>query len=71
MTYDQISDKIPPTAGEYNGDFSGDCLKFLEERGVPEQYRQRVYQRAWDEGHAYGYNEVLSHLDGLADIFRP
>lgn len=25
---------------------------------------------AWSEGHAYGYNEVLIHLDNYVDSFK-
>lgn len=37
---------------------------------IPEQYREKIYNFAWDLGHAYGYKEVLLYLQDLADIFK-
>lgn len=37
---------------------------------VPEEFHGVFSKHAWDEGHAYGYDEVLNHLEELVDIFR-
>lgn len=34
---------------------------------VPEEFRGALSQLAWDSGHAYGYHEVLNHLETLVD----
>lgn len=30
----------------------------------------RMYYKAWDSGHAYGYHEVLCHFEDLVEVFR-
>lgn len=46
---------------------------FLEEIGqqyaqeVPERYRDRVVQYAWEEGRSYGYAEVVVHLENIVE----
>lgn len=30
---------------------------------VPVEFHSNLKVKAWEEGHAYGYNEVLLHLD--------
>ena len=37
---------------------------------VPEQYREKVYSKAYQDGHSGGYYEVYQHLCELVDIFR-
>ena len=37
---------------------------------VPEQYREKVYAYAWDNGHSDGYYEVYLKLESLVDIFH-
>lgn len=37
---------------------------------VPEQYRDKVFAKAWSDGHSGGWNEVLYHLHKLVDIFK-
>ena len=37
---------------------------------VPEQYRAKVWSRAYDLGHSYGYSEIQNHLLDLVEIFE-
>lgn len=37
---------------------------------VPKEYQDKVYRLAYMNGHAYGLNEVKSHLIDLIDIFK-
>lgn len=37
---------------------------------VPEKYRDKVYQKAYDDGHSAGYYEVYLHLQDLVVIFE-
>lgn len=36
---------------------------------IPEQYRDKVWRYAWDQGHSAGYHEVQNHLVNLVGIF--
>jgi len=36
---------------------------------IPEQYRDKVYRQAWEDGHSSGYYEVYLKLDSLVEIF--
>lgn len=37
---------------------------------IPEQYRNKVWQKAWQIGHSSGYYEVYQCLCDLVDIFE-
>jgi hypothetical protein len=37
---------------------------------IPEQYRDKVYNYAYQAGHAYGYQEIYSKLQDLVEIFE-
>lgn len=36
---------------------------------IPEQYRDKIYQKAYDDGHSSGYYEIYINLCELVDIF--
>lgn len=36
---------------------------------IPEQYRDKVYTKAYEDGHSSGYYEVYLKLDSLIEIF--
>jgi hypothetical protein len=36
---------------------------------IPEQYREKVYAKAWSDGHSNGYHEVYSELVSLVELF--
>ena len=50
--------------------------KFLElalesikkEYGFNETISKIILEKAWEEGHAYGYKEVLLHIEELAEM---
>jgi len=50
--------------------FNKDCATYAVEQGVPEQYVQKIISKAWQDGHAYGYTEIVIHLDSLIEIFQ-
>lgn len=37
---------------------------------IPEQYQDKVYSRAYSDGHAYGFSEIYNILLGLVEIFN-
>lgn len=37
---------------------------------IPEQYRDKVYSYAWEQGHSSGYGEVYHYLCNLVNIFE-
>lgn len=34
----------------------------------PEKVRNKIFYKAWEDGHAYGHSEVLNHYDDLVDF---
>lgn len=36
---------------------------------IPQQYQEKVWKLAWNQGHSYGWSEVGYQLDILLDIF--
>lgn len=51
-------------------EFVVDSRKYLLESGVPNQYVDKCYYRAWEDGHSGGYSEVLNHLYDMIEIFK-
>lgn len=37
---------------------------------IPEQYRKKVWEKAWSDGHSYGYYEIYQKVVDLVDIFE-
>lgn len=37
---------------------------------VPQQYRDKLYSKAYEDGHSYGLNEVYIKLNNLIEIFE-
>lgn len=42
-------------------------LKYLR-LGVPDKVAARVFEKAWEDGHASGNHEVEQHYDDLSEI---
>jgi len=38
---------------------------------LPEEFRSAISYYAYEKGHAYGYEEVLSYLEQLVDALKP
>ncbi len=38
--------------------------------GIPEQYRDKVYSYAYENGHSSGYIEIYNYLLDLVEIFK-
>jgi hypothetical protein len=38
--------------------------------GVPSQYAKKVAEKAYEEGHSNGYEDVLAHLYSLVELFE-
>lgn len=39
-------------------------------KDIPEEFRGALSHMAWEEGHSYGYDEVLSHLREYVDSLK-
>ena len=61
----------------FYGDESMKLYSLLEEKikddsglnSIPEQYRDKVYSYAYEQGHGSGYGEVYNYLLDLVEIF--
>lgn len=70
MTYDEIQKYIKEDAysGPNGRDFYEDLMKLS---GVPDnELTARMYSLAWQNGHSYGYQEVLHHFRDLIWVFK-
>lgn len=55
---------------ELGRSFMEDLRTWLVALGVPPQYATKVAEKAYDDGHSGGYEEVLCEALGLVDLFR-
>ena len=44
------------------------CIK--NEYGFSDSISKMILDKAWEEGHAYGYKEVLLNIEELAEIVK-
>jgi len=61
--YDKISNEI-------NSELVGYIKEVAGLNSIPEKFRDKIWNKAWDDGHAYGYSEVYYKLLDLVDIFN-
>lgn len=38
--------------------------------GIPKEAFKRIWSKAWEDGHAYGYHEVISYFNDEMDLFE-
>jgi hypothetical protein len=60
----EIQSTLP--ADTWHEDFTAHLIYM----GVPTQYASKVASYAWQEGHSYGYSNVLSVAGDLIEIFN-
>lgn len=49
--------------------FDTDLKAALAADGVPAQYVNKIYSKAWEHGHSAGHHEILTWAMNLAEIF--
>lgn len=54
--------------GRMNALFEADCAAAEGMENHPK--RQRLWSKAWDEGHANGYNTILERYESFAEFLR-
>lgn len=58
-------------AGTYDKKSKDFRLDLFKAYGLMDNSKaDKAYSIAWDNGHAYGYMEVLSHFDVLVDLIK-
>lgn len=59
---------------DYNRDIDGHIEYAIKTyaglQNIPQQYRDKVWQKAWEDGHGYGFGEVYNKLCSLLEIFE-
>lgn len=40
----------------------------IDDYGFTQAQAEMIFSRAWDEGHSWGFNEVRTHFEDLADF---
>lgn len=48
-----------------NQEFAELQENLFDEYDIPQEFRGAISYKAWEDGHAYGYSEVISHLRDL------
>ena len=42
----------------------------FDNANIPQEFRSAISYHAYEQGHAYGYNEIFSHLSDLIEAFK-
>jgi hypothetical protein len=37
---------------------------------LPDWQKKKIWEKAWEDGHSYGFDEVYSDLSELANLFE-
>ena len=51
-----------------DGLFSDHLKLAMDHPGWPDSVFDAIYAKAWKDGHAFGYSEVLSHFSDLVEF---
>lgn len=72
MTYEEIYDKVQQ--GYYQSaivEFQHDCISYLTSAtDMPERMANKVFNKAWQDGHSWGLRSVLYEVDALREVFE-
>lgn len=66
-------EKIVKETKEYNNSIDVVIEQYIRQvalYSVPEQYKNKVYSKAYEYGHSSGFNEVFSKCVSLNEIFQ-
>jgi len=71
----EIYDTVVKECKSVNQKFEGILVEYIKEVSglnilVPEQYRDKVWEKAWSDGHSDGLYEVYNNLLSLVEIFE-
>jgi hypothetical protein len=53
---------------EIEDNFKSDLEKEFGTDILPKSIRDKIFSKAWEDGHAYGHSEVLIHYEDIADF---
>ena len=51
-------------------DFREFCIQKYIHPDIPDNLKQQIYDEAYEDAHAYGYSEIASRLESLAEVFN-
>ena len=58
----------------FSSKINSELVEYIKEvaglNTIPEKYRDKVWNKAYEDGHANGYTEVYNQLIDLVDIFN-
>lgn len=58
---------------DHRGEIENQIKELIKDRAgldsIPEQYRAKVWAKAWEDGHSSGFHDVYLELCDLVDIF--
>jgi hypothetical protein len=74
MTYQELSENIKAKKyetlnGKTERDFFDDLVELFE-LDPKDRLTQRMYSKAWENGHSGGYFEVYNHFHDLIEVFK-
>ncbi len=74
MTHEEMRTNIDRklynvTNGQSERDLFDDLVELFK-LDPADPITHRMYSKAWENGHAYGLHEVVTHFEGLVEVFR-
>jgi hypothetical protein len=68
--YFQQVDVARKQSAQLAADFREFCIQKYIHPDIPDNLKQQIYDEAYEDAHAYGYSEIASRLESLAEVFN-
>jgi len=68
LLYRKMRKEYLEEEGRLYDEFRKDAIEYVGLTGHPKA--DKIYDKAWEDGHSCGYEEVLIHLEELADLVK-
>jgi flagellar biosynthesis/type III secretory pathway protein FliH len=68
--YFQQVDVAKKQSAQLAAEFREFCIQKYIHPDIPDNLKQQIYDEAYEDAHAYGYSEIASRLESLAEVFN-
>ena len=68
--YFQQVDVAKKQSAQLAAEFREFCIQKYIHPEIPGNLKKQIYDEAYEDAHAYGYSEIASRLESLAEVFN-
>jgi hypothetical protein len=68
--YFQQVDVTRKQSAQLAAEFREFCIQKYIHPDIPDNLKQQIYDEVYEDSHVYGYSEIASRLESLAEVFN-